>query len=401
LRVRAEFFEEDANGQGFSPPDLVRVLDTDTTRWQASGSYRWQLGDGENLTLSQNYGTYDHELRRFFELFPDTLQTTGFTDTLHDSKLAWELEGCELDLAAGVERNWDRLDSDRISSGVAEATQSGAYATSLWRVDEDWTLSAALRADNHEEFGTQLSPKLAATYRLDAQSTLDFGAGQGYRAPSLRERYYEFASPFGYTVIGNADLVPETSTSYTLDYTRQTRRGHFSLGGFSHDVDNLIAFTETQAVPQVFTTENVGHARSRGMQWSAERRWLVSGCDCPQCSCGRFFGLGWDGVWIGESEDTELGTRLANAPELDHSLRVFYASPEVRAEALLRSVGDRYLDRENTTQAPAYQTVDVNLSRTAGDGTWRLSGLNVLDEKDGRFGPEPGREVRLEYTLNF
>jgi outer membrane receptor for ferrienterochelin and colicins len=396
LRLRAEYFDEDSNGAGFSPPNLVRVLDADTQRWQAAISYKWSLGDCESLTLSNNYGSYEHDLERFFADFPETRQQTGFTDALWDTRLAWRYEG-RTTWQAGVERSWDRIESDRIAVGEAESTRYGGYATAQWE-SGDWTFDAAARVDSHEEFGTAVSPKLAATLQLDEYSTLAFGAGMGYRAPSLRERYYEFASPFGYTVLGNPDLEPERSTSYTFDYNRATQRTRLALGAFHHDVENLITFTQTQAIPQVFMTENVTRARSTGFTVGTERRWLVGGCaDCSP----RWFGLGYDGTFLTESEDEELGTRLANAPRTDHRLRAFYRTPDYNAEAVLRALGSRYLDRENATQAPAYETLDLSFSHTVGDGTWRVAGLNVLDEKNGRFGPEPGRELRVEYTLEF
>nr|MDQ3023858.1 TonB-dependent receptor [bacterium] len=270
------------------------------------------------------------------------------------------------------------------------------YITAAWPRG-DWMFDAAVRVDSPEGFDAVATPKFGATLRVDEHTTLALGAGQGYRAPSLRERYYEFASPFGYTVFGSPDLEPETSASYTIDWLRNTADASLSLGAFHHDVQNLISFSQTQAVPQVFTTVNVGRAVSSGLELGAEQRWRVEGCR----DCGSYFGLGYDGVWLARSEDTELGKQLANAPKLDHSLRAFYEMPDLRTEVLWRSVGSRYLDQENATQAPAYSTLDWTLRRTVGDGTWRLAALNVLDEKDGRFGPEPGRELRVEYTLSW
>jgi outer membrane cobalamin receptor len=396
LRLRAEYFDENSNGLGFSPPNLTRILDTDTRRWQATGSYRWQLGECSALTLSQNYGVYNHDLERYFEAFPATRQETGFTDTLWDSRLGWEHEG-HVSWKAGVERSFDKLVSDRITGAEAQQTNYGGYVTASWP-SGDWTLDAAVRMDAPEGFDATATPKLGATLKLNEHETLALGAGQGYRAPSLRERHYEFASPFGYTVFGNPNLEPEKSTSYTIDWLRETEDTKLAIGAFEHAVENLITFSQTQAVPQVFTTENVGRARSTGFDLSAEQRWLVGGC---RCCGGDYFGLGLDGTWLARAKDGELDTRLANAPELDSSLRAFYATPDLRAEAQWRSVGARFLDRENLNRAPAYSTLDLTLSRQAGKGTWRLAGLNVLDEKDGRFGPEPGREIRAEYTLKW
>jgi outer membrane cobalamin receptor len=395
LRLRAEYFNENSNGQGFSPPNLVRALDTDTRRWQATGSYKWQLSPCQSLTLSQNYGVYNHDLARYFVAFPGTRDETGFTDSIWDSRLDWE-KLATTTWRAGVERSFDRIVSDRISVGEAEQVSYGGYATANWR-SGDWTFDAALRADSPQGFDTVVTPKASATLQLDEHSTLALGAGMGYRAPSLRERYYQFASPFGYTVLGDPNLKPEQSSNYTADWLRQTKNSRWSAGVFHHDVHNLITFSQTQAVPQVFTTENVGDARSTGVSLGAEHRWLVDGCDC----CGSHFGLGWDGVFLTDAEDTDLGTRLANAPRSDNTLRAYYELPDLRWQANWRMLSSRYLDRENTTLAPAYSTLDLSLNKTAGLGEWRVAVLNVLDEKDGRFGPEPGRELRVEYTLHW
>jgi outer membrane receptor for ferrienterochelin and colicins len=395
LKLRAEYFNENSNGKDFSPPNLIRQLDTDTKRWQATGSYRCQLSPCQSLTLAQNYGVYKHDLERFFVAFPDTRDETGFTDSIWDSRLDWEKQGTTT-WRAGLERSFDRIVSDRISVGEAEQVSYGGYATANWH-SGNWTFDAALRADVPEGFDSVVTPKLGATLKLDEHSTLALGAGMGYRAPSLRERYYEFASPFGYTVLGNPDLKEEKSTSYTADWLRQTKNSRWSAGVFHHDVRNLITFSQTQAVPQVFTTENVGDARSTGFSLGAEHRWRVSGCDC----CGSHFGLGWDGVFLTDAQDTDLGTRLANAPRTDNTLRAYYEMDDLRTEARWRMLSSRYLDRENLTLAPAYSTLDVNLNKQEGNGDWRLAALNVLDEKDGRFGPEPGRELRVEYTLHW
>jgi outer membrane receptor for ferrienterochelin and colicins len=334
-------------------------------------------------------------VERYFPGFLGTLDKTGFTDSIWDMKLSWE-KVATVTWRAGLQRSFDRIVSDRISIGEAEQVSFGGYATAKWQ-SGDWTYDAALRADSPQGFDAVLTPRLSAVRRLDAHSTLTLGAGLGFRAPSLRERYYEFVSPFGYTVFGNPDLEPETSLNYTVDWLRQTENSTLAAGVFHHDVRNLIVFDQTSAVPQIFDTVNIGHARSSGLQLGAERRWRVNGCAC----CGSYFGLGADSVYVAEAEGTSLGLRLPNAPRTDHTLRAFYELPDLRAEARWRMLGSRYLDSANTAQAPAYSTLDLTLNRTLGDGEWRLAALNVLDEKDARFGPEPGRELRVEYTLQW
>lgn len=404
--LQLDWYTEDALGLSYSPPDQIRHNETFTRRFSGNINYTWDLGRGRSLSASQSYGSYYHNLDRFYIDFPEeTLVTTGFRDVLMDSKLAWLQYGKDYILRAGLERSFDKLESDRISGatadqpGTADAQILAGYASYEWFADKRWALSLAARYDDHDFFGGQFTPKFSAEYKTGAHSTLMLGAGQGFRAPSLRERFYEFASPFGYSVIGNSNLQPETSTDYTLGARWNYKLKSLDITAFRHSIENLIVFSQIQETPQVFQTANVGRALSSGLQLSAQQRWWVRGA--RECNKAQWFQAGIDGVWIAQSEDSELGTRLPGSPELDLSLRLAYEWPGASLSSLVRRSGSRFLDRENLSEAPAFSTLDLTYSQDMGDGQWRLSALNVFDEKNGRYGPEPGREIRVGYTLDF
>jgi vitamin B12 transporter len=399
LTLQVDHFLDNATGRSFAPPDQIRMNETFTRRFQGALGYNMDLGRNRSLELTHNYGTYYHDLHRFYVGYEDTSAVdTGFKDTLQDTHLKYQQYKKNYVFMAGLERNWDKLASDRIGGGgVAQAEQRAGFASLEYFANSRWTLSGALRIDDHDLFGSEISPKFSAQCKLDPQTTLAAAAGRGQRFPSLRERYYEFASPFGYSVLGNPDLKPETAWSYSLDCDRTTQLGYLRAGAFRHDVSNMIVFSQIQDSPQVFQTENVGSARSAGLQLSSERRFQLG---CRECS-EAYLGAGYDVTWIAQSKDAELGTRLVNSPQWDHRLRLFYGRPAFTTEFLLRNTSTRYFDRENNVQAPAATTLDVTLNGKLGDVEWKLAGLNIFDEKNGKYGPEPGRELRLEYTLRF
>lgn len=420
LRLQFDFYREDARGQTYSPPDQLRSNEYFTRRSQLGGGYEWQLKGKRSLELTHNYGTYYHNLDRYWIDFPDTtLITTGFSEELNDTRLKFTQYGEDYVLSAGGERHWDSLQSDRIASptGRAEAEVQAGFVTYEWFPDQDWTLALAARYDEHDHFGAEWTPKLSLSRRLDERQRIQAAIGRGYRPPSLKERYYEFASPFGYSVIGNDQIEAETTWSYNLDYELAAPRGYLRLGAFRHEVSDLIIFSEIEPSPQIFQTENVADAITTGLQLAAERRWEI--CPVHREPPPRIWlpheqrweeppepplawiGLGYDGTWLLEAEDSELGTDLPNSPRWDHRLRAFYEDGGLDGEVLLRATGSRYLDRENTSQAPSFTTVDLTLRRQLDFGQLKLAALNVFDEKDGRYGPEPGRELRAELTVDF
>ena len=417
--VSVDWFREEGLGHSFSPPDQVRNNETLTRRFSTGLAYDWHIDGNRSVRFDVNYGTYFHDFYRYWVGYKDeTAIRSNFRDEILDFHAAYLQYGPDYILSIGAERNFDSFDSDRVQGDDTKTAQiTAGFVSAEWYPDEDWTLTGSLRLDYHDEFGTQVSPKASVTRHLDENSEVSLAGGAGYRAPSLREQFYEFASPFGYSVLGNQDLDPETSTSINLDYRFHDENSSLNVGAFHHNVENLIVFTEIQDSPQVFQTENVSQGTSSGFQLSAERTWGI-GRKCEpieiyphlavfdhgvvqESEPRGYLGAGYEVTWIADSEDDELGTRLPNSPEWDHRFKVFYEQHALRGEVVLRNVAQRYLDRENLSRAPAYTTLDLTVAREISNGTLRLAALNIFDEKHGRYGPEPGRELRLEYTINF
>ena len=66
------------------------------------------------------------------------------------------------------------------------------------------TTTLGVRSDTHSEFGTAVSPKIAANARLDGGVSVRASYGRGFRAPDIGQLYYRFLNPSSiYQVIGN------------------------------------------------------------------------------------------------------------------------------------------------------------------------------------------------------
>ncbi len=79
----------------------------------------------------------------------------------------------------------------------------------------DWRLAGGARYTKNGRSGSNVSADARAEKVLSPSDRIAFMAGQSYRAPSLFELFFHTSTN---TVFGNANLVPETSTSYELDY---------------------------------------------------------------------------------------------------------------------------------------------------------------------------------------
>ena len=401
--VNTDWFSEDGRGLDYSPPSLLRPSDLTTTRLGASLGWTHQLNPGSSLVFSQSYGSYRHGLHRYFEGSEPRDERTEFEEQTLDSSLRWDNHMVYSDWSLGLQRQAERLSSDRIlavdGGESADSELLGMFATYDWHMAPDWTLSLATRLNSHSDFGEKLLPSFGLSHNLDRFSTLAATTGRGYRAPSLRERYYDFPSPFNYTILGNPELVPETSWNYSLDYSYAKSGRSLRFGLFRNEIDNLIDFIEISAAPQVFTLQNFEGVTTEGLSFGLEQRWRTTPHHgaCAQA----WFGLGYDLTWLDEASVAETGLRLVNSPEFDHGLRAFYEEPGFNAELLLRRHSTYWFDAENTVEVPEQDSLDLTLRRSYGAGSIKLSGLNLLDERNVRFGPLPGRELRLEYSYDF
>ncbi len=98
-----------------------------------------------------------------------------------------------------------------------ERYQYSLYLEDQWQALDDLTLTLSGRYDDNEKFGSEISPKAYAVYNLNDEFVLKGGVTSGFKAPSLRQSATDFGSTSrGGVVIGNPDLMPETSLNYEI-----------------------------------------------------------------------------------------------------------------------------------------------------------------------------------------
>jgi len=201
-------------------------------------------------------------------------------------------------------------------------------------------LSAGLRRDRFDGFGSQTSPRIAAAI-VTTTTKWRAAFGRGFRAPSLGELYYPF--------FGNARLSAESNRSYELGYDSAIGRdGLFSLTYFNTRYRNLITFD-----PVTFISQNIGRVRSDGIEAGATQHLSDS------------VYTGFSYTYLHRNEDEKTGLRLARRPKHSGSLSAGYRSGATDTNIVVLRTGERedtlaVLPFSRTTNR-AYTTVDVNV----------------------------------------
>ncbi|MBJ6983623.1 TonB-dependent receptor [Luteimonas sp. MC1750] len=133
---------------------------------------------------------------------------------------------------------------------VQEHRMWSLFAEDNWNPVDALTITLGLRHDDHNVFGSHLSPRAYAVWDVSPAWTLKGGISTGYKTPKTTDLYDgvtgfggQGTSPF----VGNPDLEPETSVNseVALYWTSPDSRHNFNVTVFRNDFDDKIARGET------------------------------------------------------------------------------------------------------------------------------------------------------------
>ncbi len=159
-------------------------------------------------------------------------------------------------------------------------SQWALFAEDEWQIRDDFALTVGARYNDHEEFGSHITPRIYGVWTASPELTIKGGVSTGYRAPDMRSvvpGYYYTTQKGAGVIVANPDLKPEESTSFELAALYDG--GSYQLGAtvFRTDFDNKIESRNTGTSINVDGTNynrweyyNVGKARIQGLELTGE-----------------------------------------------------------------------------------------------------------------------------------
>jgi vitamin B12 transporter len=183
--------------------------------------------------------------------------------------LAWRAETVLSDRLAflyGADFTEERAAYANIPGGRMASGITGGFLQALWSPTAALDVAATARLDHNTAFGTFPSGRLALAWRPDAATVLRAALANGFRAPSIDERFGNYPGAFPF--VGNPALTPERSVSAEVGVERLFAGGaRLKATLFLLDIDNLITFRF--GAPS--TLENVpGVSTRRGVELAGE-----------------------------------------------------------------------------------------------------------------------------------
>ena len=346
------------------------------TEWQLAVPVSAEFGGiHADLRLAQNHRE-DHNEDPDTETFGDT---TSNRRTLHLAGNKTTIAGT---IVTGLEV--ERAEAENHDSFGLDLATHHSNSNAFFVTDRfsrgPFELSAGVRLDHYDTFGSQTSPRIGVAWASNGNK-LHASYGQAFRAPQIGELYLPF--------FGNPKLLPERSRSAEIGYDRYFATGaNISITIFRNTFVDLI---EYDLVANRF--ENIGLAHSNGVELSAaERRgpWTTA------------LTYTYDRA-IDESTDTQLVRR----PKHSGSLAVGYERGAGSMQLVVARVGRRPdvtdLAPFGDVINPAYTVADFTVRWTMGSLTPYAKIENLTNTRyEEAFGfPSPTRRalVGVRYSL--
>ncbi len=223
--------------------------------------------DGKNsLVLSTNYTNYidTDYLEQLFKsevANKSSYISTRLVDTYKPTE-KWEVVG-------GLEHNYENIFATS-TLGVVPTTRSlqdiNVFGQAQYSPIKDFDIIAGARYTYNEEYNSAFTPKLSIMYKVDG-FTFRGGVGTAFRAPSIKELYYDFDHQGMFWVYGNPDLVAEKGLYNSLSAEYVKNGFYVSASGYWNNINNKITqydvVNESGALEKYY--KNVSSATLKGV----------------------------------------------------------------------------------------------------------------------------------------
>lgn len=211
---------------GYFFRETVRSADQPERYRDFSGGLRmnWQISDADDLQASYAFDQYDKsDYQRITRL-----DIRDYSNVQNSFRLLYNhtFGGGDV-LTVGSDLLHDYLYNTNLEGETRKQNSWDLFAQYDWRLNDRWELVGALRYDYFSDGkDSHLTPKLNVCYKPIHNLAIRAGYGMGFRAPTLKEKYYNFDMSGIWIVEGNEHLKSEVSHNFNLsaEYTK----GHYN-----------------------------------------------------------------------------------------------------------------------------------------------------------------------------
>lgn len=341
------------------------------TTFRANDSYYENLGNSDDhldASLTTLYAT-----GKFSDVWTGRF-LAGYHQEFYDSDSSFGNYGSDLrDASVSIDQEIKLSDNVRLLAGAyghrsnyestigadEERDRFGVHSALEWDATDKLTTTAALRWEDYEAYGDEVTWRLGAIHELVPSTSIRGGIGTSFRSPTYLDL---FGSSFG---VGNPNLEAESATGWDIGITHKILGHQLEATWFENHIQdqiqsfptppvNLAGETRTQGaefalrgaaleeavsyrVAWTWLHESLSdqprNAATASLDWKATEKSLIGigathlarhswgGDPIDAYTVARFYGS------YQLTEKVKLNARVENAFDADYELSNFYGDP--------------------------------------------------------------------------
>lgn len=375
----ARWTDSRADIDGYAPPTYAfgDTLDaSESEQWSGFGRLRVKA-----LGLDHQFSLSASDISR-------TSVSGGFPSTFEADRqvLRWQADGRsgdQMQYAFGLEREEV---SGRLSSGRADDLgTTSAFGLIHYDATERLNLTGALRWDETDDFGSAVTGRVSAAWRLNRGFTLSGAYGTGFKAPSISQAVCDYCS--GLPVYPALNPEEADSVEIALGWASSDGRIEGRATLYRLNIQDQISWFTPPGTWDGYYV-NIARTRTDGLELEG------------RAQLGGGFNLAVAYAWT-DAEDRSTGARLLRVPEHSGSATLGWSGERLSGALTVRAEGDQQdaggvRDSFVTANLNAAWALTDNVSLTA-----RLENLTDEHYQQVLFYGEPGRSGYLGIKLRY
>ena len=237
----------------------------------------------------------------------------------------------------------------------------------------------ALRFTYNNKYDAPIIPSLNLKYVLE-NTTFRASYSRGFRAPSLKELYFNFVD-INHNIVGNTNLIAEKSDNYIADvqWIQNNELAKIKIDGglFLNDIKNMITLAISETNNQQYTYINIGVFKTVGAQFNSTLNYQSLAFQIGYAHVGRYNNLNNDNSIPLFNFSPEFRSNLNyEIKKLNFRLAVFYKYSG--------KLNGYYIDNNNEISQSIvddYHNFDFNITKNFNNEKliWTIGAKNIFD----------------------
>ncbi|CCU79290.1 TonB-dependent receptor [Halanaerobium saccharolyticum subsp. saccharolyticum DSM 6643] len=265
-------------------------------------------------------------------------------------------------------------DNELLTNNKHDNLNKALYIQDKFRLNNNIFVFGA-RYDDHDKYGSNLSPKFGYIYEITDNWNFNFNYGEAYRAPTFLDLY-----GFG----GNEDLNVEEGKTFDIGFKYSDSICRREITFFKRDFEQLITYNNDTDV-----MENIDEADIKGIELLTSRNLYDN------------WNIDFSYTYL-EARDDSVDGQSLNMPYNQIALNIKYNNDNYKSV-----LNNRYVDETNSYgggKVDSYFISDLKISTSLDENKELAFEINNLFDKDYEVVdgyPMPGRNFMVNLSTKF